>query len=136
MAQGTFATALGCIDGRVSIPTMVYLKERLGVDFIDYISEPGPDKVYLQGTHETISEIQRKLSISLNAHHSGAIAVVAHHDCAGNPVSREEHIAAVRTCAANLAHWQPEVRVLGLWVNEQWRVELVCDTAQAVERVA
>ncbi len=136
MAHGTFATALGCIDGRVSVPTMVYLKKRLGVDFIDYISEPGPDKAYLHNTPAAIAEIQRKLAVSLTAHHSTTIAVVAHHDCAGNPVSYEEHQSAVRACAATLTRWQPTVRVLGLWVNERWEVELICDTALALERAA
>ncbi|MBA3825777.1 MAG: hypothetical protein H0X24_17995 [Ktedonobacterales bacterium] len=136
MAHGTFATVLGCIDGRASIPTMLFVKNHLGVDFVDYISEPGPDKAYLHGTPEAIAEMQRKLNVSLMAHHSGAIAVVAHHDCAGNPVSRAEHLAAVRACATTLARWQPTVRVLGLWVNEDWQVDLICDTAQALERVA
>lgn len=136
MAHSTFATVLGCIDGRASMPTMLHLRERLDVDFIDYISEPGPDKAYLHNTPEAIAEIQRKLAVSLNAHHSQTIAIVAHHDCAGNPVSDAEHLAAVRACAADLARWQPEVRVLGLWVNADWQVELICDTAQAEERAA
>jgi carbonic anhydrase len=136
MATGTFATVFGCIDGRVSVPTITYLKQFLPVDYVDYISEPGPDKVFLQGTSAQISDIQRKLAVSLDAHHSHTIAVVAHHDCAGNPVSREEHLAAVRMCASSLASWQPNVRVLGLWVNDQWQVERVCDTSMAAQQFA
>ena len=136
MATGTFATALGCIDGRASIPTMLYLKQLLGVDYVDYISEAGPDKIYVQSTPAQIADIQRKLAVSLNAHHSHTIAIAAHHDCAGNPVSRDEHLAAVRACAEVLAHWQPEVRVLGLWVNDQWQIELVCDSAQIAQKIA
>jgi hypothetical protein len=136
MAHGTFATVLGCIDGRASIPTMLFVKAHLGVDYVDYISEPGPDKAYLQSPPEAIAEIQRKLAVSLSAHHSEAIAVVAHHDCAGNPISREDHLTAVRACAAALSRWQPTVRVLGLWVNEDWQIELICDSALSMERAA
>jgi len=128
MAHGTFATVLGCIDGRASIPTMAYLQQVLGVDYVDYIAEPGPEKVYLEATPEVRAALHQKLTISLQAHHSHAIAVAAHHECAGNPVSREDHEQAVLACVTQLQHWQPEVRVLGLWVNDQWQVELLCDT--------
>ncbi len=130
MATGTFATAFGCIDGRTTAPTTTFLKETLGVDFVDYVSEPGPDKVLLQATPTDLAAIKQKLLVSVNAHRSRTIAVVAHHDCAGHPVPRAEHLAAVRQCAQLVRGWDLGVRVLGLWVNDQWQLEVICDTQE------
>lgn len=65
--------------------------------------------------------------ISINAHHSGAIVVAGHYDCAGNPVSKEEHLRHIKRCVEVIKSWKLPVRVVGLWVNEQWEVDVVAD---------
>jgi hypothetical protein len=61
----------------------------------------------------------------MNAHGSRRIAVVAHHDCAGNPVSDRTQKHQVATAAAQLAEQHPDAEVIGLWLNEQWILERV-----------
>lgn len=127
MATGNFATAINCIDGRTVRPVVDWLAQHLNVDYIDLITEPGPEKMLTQGTAEQIDDIKRKVLVSVRAHHSQTVALVAHYDCAGNPVTEDEHKAQVlRGCHA-LQALGLGVRVLGLWVNDAWQVEVGCD---------
>ena len=62
--------------------------------------------------------------ISVNAHGSQTILVAAHHDCAGNPVTKEEHIRMVRDCLNVVKSWDlPVKEVVGVWINDSWAVE-------------
>ncbi|MDX6443028.1 MAG: hypothetical protein QOH71_102 [Blastocatellia bacterium] len=77
-----------------------------------------------------IEEIVRKVSFSIQHHASNVVAVTGHHDCAANHASREEHIEHILDGVRVVLSYQPNVRVLGLWLNEWESVELVWDTQQ------
>jgi carbonic anhydrase len=126
MASGEFATAINCIDGRAQQPVADWLKLNQHVRYVDAITEPGVDKVLAEGSPEQIEAIRRKVLISVNAHGSRAIAVAGHHDCAGNPVSKEEHLEHIRQSVETIAAWGLPVQVIGLWVNELFWIEEVC----------
>lgn len=125
MGSGKFATAINCIDGHAQIPVAVWMKENLKVDYVDAITEPGADKLISHGNEETLNMIKHKVMISVNAHHSSAIAVAGHHDCTGNPVSKEEHLKHIRKSIGIIKSWNLPVKVLGLWVNESWKIEVI-----------
>ena len=120
--EGKFATAINCIDGRAQMPVNEWIRKSLGADYVDTITEPGVDRFLSHGGEEAI---KKKVMISVNAHHSSAIVVAGHHDCAGNPVSKEEHLKHIKKCVEIIESWKLPVRVVGLWVNEQWQVEVV-----------
>ncbi|GAB4379897.1 MAG: hypothetical protein Kow0042_29680 [Calditrichia bacterium] len=40
-----FCTAINCLDGRVQLPVIQHLKKRFKVDFVDVITEPGPNLI-------------------------------------------------------------------------------------------
>lgn len=129
MAEGTFGTAINCIDGRVQEPIAAWVKARFGVDFVDTVTAPGPDGVLTQGAPHAIDLVRDYVRVSQEAHQSGVLAVAGHFGCAGHPVSPDEHIAAIRTSAAIVAGWGLPMRVIGLWVNEGGQIEVVSDTA-------
>jgi hypothetical protein len=133
VATGTFVTAINCMDGRVQGPVSRWLKQQFQADYVDMITEPGPDGLMTAGPISTLESIKSRVSISVNAHRSRVVAVVAHHDCSGYPASKEEHLAAVRKCADIVASWLFPVRVLGLWVDEHWGVEPVCDSQRVAK---
>lgn len=56
--------------------------------------------------------------ISVNVHHSTTVAVSSHHDCAGNLVSKEEHIEQIKKCVEVVKSWGLQVRITGLLVKE------------------
>jgi hypothetical protein len=126
--RGSFACVITCIDGRVQQPVADWLKARLGVDFIDTITEPGPDKILSSGSKADVESIMRKVVISVNAHHSRSIGIVAHHDCAGNPVSKKEHIRFLEECVKVVTSWGIPLRIITAYVNEEWAIEMLTDT--------
>ena len=126
--RGSFACVITCIDGRIQEPVSHWLKARLRIDHLDTITEAGPDKVLSSGSKADVEAIFRKVLISVNAHHSRTVAIVAHHDCAGNPVSKKDHIRFLDECKKVVATWGMPLRIITVYVNEEWAVELLSDS--------
>lgn len=119
-----FATAINCIDGRVQLPVINWLKERCQVDFVDMITEVGPDKLMAERDPERLPGIKARVKISVEKHGSQVIALVAHGDCAGNPVTKDEHFGHLRRGMECLRGWELDVDIVGLWISEtDWKVE-------------
>ena len=126
MHTGKFGTAINCMDGRTQLPVTTWIKNKYGLDYVDMITEPGPEKILSRGTPEQVESIKSRVDISVNAHGSQTILIVAHHDCAGNPVSKEEHVRQVKDCLKIVKSWGLPVKdVIGAWVNDGWAVELI-----------
>jgi carbonic anhydrase len=125
MKKGKFATALNCMDGRVQVPVIEFLKKKFKVDYVDMITEPGIDKILAEGNKELISWIKEKIKISVKKHNSKIIAIIGHADCAGNPVEKEKHIEQIKKGMKIIKLMRLNVRIIGLWVNENWQVEVV-----------
>lgn len=120
----TFYTAVNCMDGRVQTPIIEYLRKRHGVSYVDVVTEPGPVRFLAGAADDAVAlSVERRVEISLTAHSSSGIAVVAHADCAGNPLSRSEQLEQLRTAVARLRSRFPGVPVAGLWLGEGWTVE-------------
>jgi carbonic anhydrase len=129
MTNKKFATVINCMDGRTQLPVNAWLQATLtDAAFIDTITVPGPDGMLTTGSPEKLAELLSYVKISTEKHGSEVVAVVGHHDCAGNPVSREAHLQDIQQAVAVIAGWQVASRVIGLWVNEHWQVELIADT--------
>ncbi len=123
MAEGKFGTSITCMDGRIQIPLANWIKENYPVDFVDTITEPGVDKKVAE--NKDLDSIRSKVDISINAHKSGLIVVSGHHDCAGNPVSENEHISHIKKCVDVISSWNLNVEVVGAWVDDTWNVRKV-----------
>ena len=117
-----FCTAVNCMDGRVQLPVISYLRERFGAEYVDSITEPGPNLVLAKKTDEAlVRSILRRIDISVERHKSVGLALAAHHDCAGNPASQEEQKRHVAAGVEFLRLRYPGIRVIGLWVDEHWK---------------
>ena len=126
MADGAFATAISCMDGRVQQPVAEFLKKKYKVDYVDMITEPGLDGVLATNQDKTaIESIKRKIGISTGRHGSKHIAIAGHHDCAGNPVDKDTHLAHIRTAIKTVKSWGVKAEVIGLWVDNKWKVSEV-----------
>ena len=127
-STGTFGTAINCIDGRTQKAVTAWVREEAGVDYVDMVTEAGCDGV-LHAAADTalIASLKKKVGISVNAHKSSIIVVAGHHDCAENPISKEEHAAHIKESVALVRSWGFAVKVIvGVWVNDRWEVERVC----------
>ncbi len=130
MAEGTFVTAINCMDGRTQVPVIDWMKATFGADYVDMITEPGPDKILSDDSNSLVESIKNRLTISVNRHGSKVVGIVSHGDCACNPVSKEEHLRMVRKAVDAVAGWSLNVTVLGLWLNaSDWKVKKVCERA-------
>lgn len=123
--EKVFGTALNCIDGRTQIPIINWMKDNFGLDYVDLITEPGMDRVLFQGDYFETERLKEKVLISITAHDSNVVAVVGHYDCAANPVSDGEHFRDIAESTLIVKSWGLPVRVIGLWVDEHWRVNVV-----------
>jgi carbonic anhydrase len=123
MAKGKFATSVSCMDGRIQIPLTNWIKENFSVDYVDTITEPGIDKLVADNTD--LESIKIKVGISINKHESELIVVSGHYDCAGNPVSNEEHITQIKQGIEVISSWNLGVKVVGVWVDDTWKINTV-----------
>jgi carbonic anhydrase len=123
MTKGKFATSVSCMDGRIQIPLTNWIKENFSVDYVDTITEPGIDKQISDNTD--LESIKTKVGISINKHESELIVVSGHYDCAGNPVSNEEHITQIKKGIKVISSWNLGVKVVGVWVDDTWKINTV-----------
>ena len=123
MSEGKFATAINCMDGRTQLPVNDWMKKEYGVDYVDTITEPGPNKILAE--NNDVESIKRRVLISVNRHGSENIAIVGHHDCAGNPVEKEKQLSHIKNAIKTVESWGLDAKVMGLWVDESWLVNRV-----------
>lgn len=127
MESSTTAIALSCIDGRVQRPVADWLQRYVPVHYVDVITEPGMDALLARGPAEQIEAVRRRALVSVEGHGSRVIAVIGHHDCLANPVQRDLHWQDIERGVATVQSWDLPVRVIGLWVNDRWWIEQVCE---------
>jgi len=125
LTKGKFATAISCIDGRVHLPIINWLMREYSVDYVDIISELGMDGIFVSYP-AMVQHIKTKASLSVGKHGSDIIFVSAHHDCAGNPVSKEEHLEMLKKCVVDIRGWKLPVKyIISAWIDEKFRVNVV-----------
>ncbi len=125
MPRATFGTAINCIDGRVQLPVIDWMRQVLAVEYVDLITEPGPDGLLAHQPDRADQLVRPRVLLSLTRHASPVLAITAHHDCLANPVSEGEHGEQLRQAVGVLVAWNLGVKVLALWVNEHWQIEVV-----------
>lgn len=119
-----FCTAINCMDGRVQKPVIDYLRNRYNVDYVDMITEPGPNRILADGADwKLIESLFARVKISVEKHGSKQIAIIGHHDCAGNPAGEEEQYAHTLKAIEAVKEKYKELEVIGLWVDESWSVQ-------------
>lgn len=117
-----FVTAINCMDGRTQLPVSQWLRDRYRAEFVDTVTEPGPARVLAEGNSAMVDAIRSRVEISVTKHGSRSVAVVAHHDCAGNPVSMDLQLVHLRKAVDVVDAWFDGLEVLGLWLGEDWHV--------------
>lgn len=119
-----FGTSIHCMDGRIQEPILRYIKREYNLAYIDIITEPGPCKVISENLNTTLIEsIENRISISINKHGSKIIFISGHYDCTGNPVKQDIQIEQIKKCDEILRFKYPNVKVVKLWINDNWGVE-------------
>ncbi len=118
-------TCLNCMDGRVQLPVLHWIKENYPVDFVDVITEAGMDAVL--SDQKDIGEVLRSIAISVDVNKSSKLFVAGHYDCRGNAVEETTHHRQIRKAVTRLKNHWPNHKTVGLWVDKNWRVTVVSD---------
>jgi hypothetical protein len=124
--NGSFATAINCMDGRTQLPVIEWVKRERGVDYVDSVTEPGPVRILAEATNTaSIGSIKHRVEISVKKHGSALVAIVAHADCAGNPVDKMTQLDQLGAAATTVRSWGMDVEIDLLWLGDNWQVERV-----------
>jgi len=115
------------MDGRVQDAVKNYMKENYGADYVDMVTEPGPNKILADNLDKAIIEnIKKRVEVSVHHHGSKVVAIVGHFGCAGNPTEKEEQIKHLQEAKKTVELFGFPVDIVLLWVNGDWQtVELV-----------
>ena len=119
-----FGTVLACMDGRAQRKVADYLTTSFGVRYLDTITTSGIVRHLADDTDQTHS-LLASVAISVDKHGSRQIAVMAHHDCAGNPIPEKTQRAQLNRALERVREVYPSAEVIGLWLDANWIVERV-----------
>lgn len=118
-----FCTAVNCMDGRVQLPVHKYMTSFFMADYVDQVTEAGPAGILASDPKSDLSKsIYRRIEVSVNAHGSIGIGIVAHYDCAGNPKSEAHQKMDLQLSVAALQARFPRQKIVPLWVDRHWKV--------------
>jgi hypothetical protein len=119
---GTFACAINCMDGRTQDAVQEYMMRHYRVDYVDMVTEAGPNK-FLGDTKDQfiIDNIRKRVEVSVVIHKAKVVAIVGHEGCAGNPNPREVQLEHLRQAKRTVEGYGFNVEVVILWVRGDWR---------------
>jgi hypothetical protein len=110
------------MDGRIQLPVLEYLSARFDVQYIDNITDAGPVGLAPTADSPAVKSIFKLVEVSMRLHASKGLAVVAHHDCAGNPVPGSVQMEQLQVWIKILAEHFPGIQIIGLWLDEDFQV--------------
>lgn len=127
-AHGSFCCAVNCMDGRVQDAVKNYMKDNYHVDYVDMVTEPGPNKILADSTDALLTEnIKKRVEISVHHHGSKVVAIVGHFGCAGNPAEKnvqEEHLIKAKQ---KVESFGLGAKVILLWVEKDFKTIAVIE---------
>lgn len=115
-----FATAIGCMDGRVQTVVTNFGKEEFNADCVDTITEAGLDGLLTKVSDpQLLVSITKKLLISVDNHKSKGIIVHGHEDCAGNPVNEKQHKEDIAVSVKKIKELlsKKKIPVIGVYIK-------------------
>ncbi|MCX6720138.1 MAG: hypothetical protein NTV36_03480 [Candidatus Staskawiczbacteria bacterium] len=116
-----FACAINCMDGRVQDAVKKYMQENYGVDYVDMVTEPGPNKILADNSDSAVIEnIKKRVEVSVGHHGSKVVAVIGHFGCAGNPTEKEEQVGHLKKAEETVKSFGFPVEIISLWVDGDW----------------
>lgn len=127
VGHGAFFTSIGCMDGRVQEPVAGFGRNKFGAQFPDTITEAGLDGLLANNPpKELLESIKKKILISVEKHQSQGIVIHGHQDCAGNPVSDEQHKQDIKKSVGVIKDMLGErnTQALGVFISFYPRVNV------------
>lgn len=116
-SPGHFAAVINCMDGRIQTRTLDQVMTRFGARYIDNITSTGAVK-HLDGTVTATGEgLLESVVVSMEAHGTTQLAVAAHSECAGNPISDAQQKTQLRNAVVVVSERFPDLEVIALFFD-------------------
>jgi len=116
-SPGRFAAVISCMDGRIQTRTIDQLMTRFGARHIDNITMTGAVK-HLDGAVTATGEgLLESLAVSIEAHGTTQVAIVAHTDCAGNRIPDAQQKDQLRRAIGVVSARFPQLEVVALFLD-------------------
>ena len=128
---GSFAVAVTCIDGRTHEPLVRWVREHVGVDHVDLVTQPGADLTLSTCPRIVCDTIDERLRVSMSAHAPRAVVIAGHGDCAANPAPEPAQRRHVADAVREVERWGLDLPVIGVWIDPRGRVSPISKTASA-----
>lgn len=124
----TFFTVVGCMDGRVQDVVGEFGEKKFKAKYPDTITDAGiVARISKNPEHKYFSDLQKKLYVSIEKHHSKGVVVDGHQECAGNPVDDQMHkvdiMNAVEFVKVLINNQVPVVGVFVKRNGQAWKAE-------------
>ena len=116
-APNQFCTAVTCMDGRIQESVASFLRDHFQAQWVDTVTEAGPVGALAEGVSSTVESVNYRVGISINAHASVGIGVIAHESCAAVAGGQLEQAPLALASAQSLRAEFPGVKVIALWVQ-------------------
>lgn len=124
----TFFTNVGCMDGRVQKAVNRYGSLVFGAEFADTITKAGLDGLLARDEidEEVFESIKRMLLVSVEKHKSYGIVVHGHSECAGNPVSDDQHKKDIKSAVKHVRNMLSghDIQIRGVYVKLSPRLKV------------
>jgi hypothetical protein len=113
------------MDGRIQTRTLDQVMTRFGVRHVDNITSTGAVK-HLDGAVTPTGEgLLQSVAVSIDAHETSQVAIVAHTDCAGNQVSDAQQKEQLRRAVVVVGSRFPDLEVIALFFDPRIGFEKV-----------
>ena len=129
---GSFAVAVTCIDGRRHEPLVRWVREHVGVDHVDLVTQPGADLTLSTCPRIVCDTIDERLRVSMSAHAPRAVVIAGHGDCAANPAPEPAQRRHVADAVREGERWGLDLPVIGVWIDVDGAVETIAGAATAL----
>ena len=124
--NGKFTCCLNCIDGRIQLPVINWIKNNYDIEFVDMLTQPGMDG-FIANPDSDLNDLLEKIHISLRVHDCQEIFLVAHEDCAANPVDFETHRKQLFDSTEKIKNHFPSSKIIGIWINLDGRGKIIIE---------
>ncbi|OED34977.1 hypothetical protein AB834_05505 [PVC group bacterium (ex Bugula neritina AB1)] len=115
---------VSCIDGRIHDFVFKAIARIFPDTMVDLITEPGPD-AFLTKPESTQSLIWDKIDLSIDVNSSKAIICIAHEDCKGHAVSKDQHKLDLEVWLKNIKDRYPKIPSHAFWIENSGLAEEV-----------
>lgn len=115
--EHTNAVVFMCSDGRLhhgKVNSAETIREYLSVDYTYLIAIPGPDGILTRGSAAEQEAASSQFNLLKEAKSPVVVAVVGHCNCAGNPVSDDEHRNDIKEAVNIIRDWGYQGEIVGL----------------------